>query len=110
MNPSMHEQLLESLRSGAEVAVIGDALQVDGSLSDARAWIIAQAQSDAFGDALLASVPDALKPSVRRLWDAWRRCRWPGKRMAIKRLRHVIRATTQIVLAFRQCLEAQAHA
>ena len=110
MNPSMQEQLLERLRSGAEVAVIGDTLQVGGSLGDVRAWIIAQAQSDAFADALLAGVPDALKPSVRHLWDAWRRCRWPGKRMAIKRLRHVIRATTQIALAFRQCLEAQAYA
>jgi len=108
MNPGMPEQLLESLRSGEEMSVVGDAFQVGGSLSDVRAWIIAQAQSDAFGEALLASVPDALKPSVRHLWDAWRRCRWPGKRMAIKRLRHVIRATTQIVLAFRQCLEAQA--
>ena len=110
MNLSTQEQLLERLRSGAEVAVIGDTLQVCDSLGDVRAWIIAQAQSDAFADALLAGVPDALQPSVRHLWDAWRCCRWPGKRMAIKRLRHVIRATTQITLAFRQCLEAQAYA
>ena len=109
MNTDICEQLLESLRSGAEVARIGDVLRI-GSLCDARAWIIAQAQSDAFGDVLLASVPDAMKPSVRHLWDAWRRCRWPGKRMAVKRLRHVIRATTQMASAFRQCLEAQVHA
>ena len=105
MNTGTHERLLQSLKSGTEVAVMADSFGIDGSLGDARDWVITQAQADGFGDVLAESMPDALKPPVRQLWEAWRRRNWPGKRIAIKRLRHVIRAATRMAATFRQCLE-----
>jgi|GEM_PF-5549173 len=103
-------ELLHHLRAGADCLLIRDALGLEGTTDDVRDWIVQTAQSPAFIEELLRGHPVALVPAIETLWGRWSHRDADGKRAAIKRLRHVVRAAFQISATYRQCLEGQNHA
>jgi len=103
---NVHEQLLQCLRSKADLRSIHDVFNLEGSLKDARAWVVANAASDEFGRTMLAGIPETIRPVLHHLWEMWRRRDWQSNRRAIKHLRHVVWAMAQMEKAFRQCAEA----
>jgi len=102
---SQHRELLHCLRSRLDVRMIRDSLSGPQHVGAARAWIVEIARSTAFRDELTRGLPQALVPVVALLWDAWRERIGRDMRVALKQLRRVVRAVSDMESTVRECLE-----
>jgi hypothetical protein len=102
---NLPRELLQCLYLGADVQTVRETLNGPRHVGAARAWIVETAQTAAFLDEMTRSVPEPLAPVVNVVWSAWRARICRDKRLAIRQLRRVVRAVSDMNSILRRCLE-----
>ena len=90
MSESQAVELLNCLKVGADVFLMGERLNLDGTTDELRRDVIEIARTPAFATHWTAGLPEQHRTMATRLWRAWCTCAG-SKRTQLKRLRQVFR-------------------